>query len=279
MAAKDNLSKQFGASNPQQIPAHHQNAILKAINSMGERGMELMPGGIHVTPSDGGKPHIIPHHTVSLKIRGWEEGQPATIVSNVPSEGADVHLWADKDELTTGLDHAPLFFKSAYRGEHDDPAHFMDRTHDTRVPGTAGDSGINTDIGHVYSAPNRDAPPAARYKDLASFFKYEDTHPRLPHLGGDPKKPAISLENRTGPQGFVSEQLDAIKGLHRAWSHVYNEHDYVYGRDRGDKQSSGPTRSSDRNKIHVIFEDNLKDKTTYMYNISNGQITKGSLDD
>lgn len=289
MAAKDNLGGQFGASKPQQIPAHHRDAILKAINTMGERGMELVPGGMHVTPSDGGKSHFIPHADAQLHV-STSKPDDFNLELKAPSEGEGVATSVIGNRYLGPTVHTgvgPLlrfhdgevdslgpstFHATSMREAHDDPAHLHDRTHDSVLPDWS-----NAQVSTTGDSPRFYYNPSEGTSSLNSY----ETLNRLPHLGGNPKDPAQSFTINLGQKSRMgSDDIDALKGLHRSYSHVYDEGDQPAVIPRPALRR-GPVRARDRHVFPVFLADdeNPENSTAYMYNTTNGQITKNFFED
>lgn len=266
MAASDNLGGQFGGRTPQEIPAHHRNAILNAIQSMGEQGMELVPGGLHVTPDDGGKSHFIPHNDSHLYV------DPKTgyvgMGSRLPSESIAVSHDIQLDDVLGDSTMTSIFWgpksylASAMRESHDDPTTLWEGSHDQPL----SDRGMDTAM-----RATRDYPRSYHTGEKSHSIDSPEVLDRLPHIGGNPKTPAQHLTIPHDSRGLRSEDIDALKGLHRSYSHVYpvGKPPLVYPADLTD----GPVRSRDRHTIPVtISEDD--DAHSYNYNTSNGQITR-----
>lgn len=264
MAASDNLGGQFGGRTPQEIPAHHRNAILNAIQSMGEQGMELVPGGMRVTPNDGGKSHFIPHNDSHLVVNGLGFADEYKLLASPPTEGERVKHFTEWGGSGTWLDGGERT-ASAIREEHrDDPATLWDRKHDQPLP----EFGDGTDVRSTGSPRSYYTSERAREKNSIEALEM------LPHLGGNPKTPAqhFYVAHNRGGGGIDSEGIEALKGLHGAYSRVYDV----------DKPPSvnpvdltrGPFRSRDRHMLPVSVREYDDDYYPYNYNTSNGQITR-----
>lgn len=233
MAASDNLGGQFDREATRRtIPQHHHDAIRNAISRLGEHGIELVPGGLHVTPNDGGKPHFIPHVTGSseLTITHRHGRSDVELHARVPTEAQGTYhetnlvAYPESDVITSSSRISLPWFpdtgglRTTHRDSLDDPAHFMNREHDAVLPHS---SNYSDSYDNRYVESLNDAHETRYYKSSGL------TAPSsvLPHLGGNIKDPAHSI--RMGNyyddiEGFSSEQLSGMKGVHRAWSHVYD---------------------------------------------------------
>lgn len=291
MAASDNLGGQFDReANRRTIPQHHHDAILGAISHMGERGIELVPGGLHVTPSDGGKPQFFPHQDPTL----WVTADPHPsknydLTSSIPSEGHSAHFGISNSnslgfQSNSELNrlHGPL--KSTLRESFDDPAHLMNRSHDTTLtessPRYRGPRNLVSwgDIDDVSWGATGD--PSRTYMSNWENHDTAEVLDQLPHLGGNPKDPAHSLVANSGHNsGMSSEDISAMKGLHHAWGHVYDQDDFDFLNSHLSvprPPKGRPVRSSERHTVAVHVSDG-DNSTFYDYDTTTGHIRPSQL--
>lgn len=245
--------------------------------------MELVPGGMHVTPSDGGKSRFIPHADAQLHV-STSKPDNFLLRSSAPSEGTPVfdNVFGDRStgpRVVTGISSWNAQATSM-RDEHDDPAHLLDREHDTRLP----KDGVHEPDGHWRRdiATTGDSPRTyyTPYVGPESADSYETLN-LLPHLGGDPKSPATALSINLGQKSRMSsEDVDALRGLHRSYSHLYDVEDPEDPRISVGPAAlrRGPVRARDRHVFPVFVNDD-ENSTAYMYNTVNGQITKDFFED
>lgn len=283
MAASDNLGGQFDREATRRtIPQHHHDAIRGAISHMGERGIELVPGGLHVTPSDGGKPQFFPHQDPTL----WVTTEPHSskeydLTSQIPSEGHYANFGISNSnslgfQSKRGLHPMHGTLKSALRESFDDPAHLMDRSHDTTLTES---SSRNSGARNLVSWGDVDDPS----RTYMSNWKNRDTAEvldQLPHLGGNPKDPAHSLvSNSDHNSGMSSEDISATKGLLHAWSHVYDQDDFGFRNSQSTvprPPKGRPVRSSERHTVAVHVSDG-DNSTFYDYDTTTGHIRPSQL--
>ena len=225
MAASDSLGGQFDRR-PAQIPAHHMNLIRGAIEHLGNKGIELVPGGLHITPEGGGKSRFVPNNGVwdvplDIDSRGGYE-----LTQEIPHEVPSLYSsFTVKHNPRTGvlvdqqlehqLEHSDrAHLMSTAKEEFDKPLQLHDRSADH--PLTHGERSVSA-FGNSPRANISDS-------DQRNIDSVE-TLEMLPHIGGNPKDPAKRYGISIGSSNLDSEDLEALQGFRNAWSHVYDKND------------------------------------------------------